>query len=146
MSDEGLDDLLVPTLREQLGQPVVGRRPGRRQNRRLVEHQSSDARSEQRRLQGADRPVGMADQVNRAGRVGGRIHHCRDVGVLLGDGVADGVAAGTPAAAVDGVHSGVRLQQRQHGVPPGVVGRGAVHQDQRPALPAAEVGDVRSVP
>ena len=49
---------------------------------------------------------------------------------LRGQRVVGGVAAAPAAAPVHRVHGGVRLEQRQHGLPAGVVGGRPVHQEQ----------------
>jgi hypothetical protein len=58
--EEDLHHLRASVLREQPGQPVVDLRQGRRQDRRLVEHQPALACGEQRRLQRAVPAVGVA--------------------------------------------------------------------------------------
>ncbi len=75
------------------------------------------------------------------------VHHGGDILELALDLVAVGITARATTAPVHRAHRCVRLEQVEHRRPAGVVGRRAVHEDERLiALPALPVRDARAIP
>jgi hypothetical protein len=76
-----------------------------------------------------------------AGGIGKGPDHRGHVLELPVEGVVRVVPAAAATAPVERMHPRVRLQQGQDRAPPGVLGRGAVHEYQRRAIAAGPVAD-----
>src|SRR5204863_63069 len=112
-------------------------------NRRLVEHQPTDARVAKHRFHRADSTIGMADHIDRPALDisddGGYIRE------LVLHAIGHGVAAAAAAAPVHGADREIALQSRNDGSPAAVIRRGSVNQQNRRAMAAAKISDRSAV-